>query len=69
MVPVVNGCPDLQHADQFGLGYGESVPVGTVHHINNRIRVGIVTPPVWPERKREKVSTFKNSARKTQVTL
>ena len=68
MVPVVNGCPDLQHADQFGFGYGESVPVGAVHHVNNRICVGIVTPPVWPERRKES-EHIENSGRKTQGTL
>ena len=48
VIPGYKGHTYLQHGDEFRLGNGQPFSVHTVHHINDGICVGIVTPPVRP---------------------
>ena len=36
----------LQHGDELLLADANSVPVCAVHHVDDGVRVGVVTPPV-----------------------
>ena len=39
----------LQHGHQLQLGDAHSVPVAAVHHVDDRVCVGVVAPPVGPK--------------------
>ena len=39
----------LQHRMQLGLGGRKALLVRAVHHEDDRVSVGVVAPPVWPD--------------------
>ena len=42
-------CDSPDRGDELLLADADPVPVGAVHHVNDCIRVGVVTPPVRPD--------------------